>query len=110
MGGGGAKKGYFLISKGKGKIQEKVVFFINNLPQTGKMFLHWFDGNQFLKLPTKGMSFKVSCGGCNKYCEGSGYKSILQEIEAVINDICTGVGCGLRAFAAYTVDDIVLPV
>ena len=24
--------------------------------------------------------------------------------------ICRGVGCGLRAFAAYTVDDIVLPV
>ena len=82
---GGAKKGYFLISKGKGKIQEKVVFFINNLPQTGKMFLHWFDGNQCLKFPAKGMAFKVSCG-CNKYCGGSGYKSILKEIEAVIND------------------------
>jgi len=47
------------------------------------MFLHWFDGNQFLKFPAKG---KVSCGGCNKYYGGSGYKSFLKEIEAVIND------------------------
>ena len=36
-----------------------------NLLQTGKMFLYWFDGNQFLTFPAKGMAFKVSCGGCN---------------------------------------------
>ena len=44
-----------------------MVFLINNLAQTGKIFLHWFDGNQFLVFPAKGMAFKVSCGGCNKY-------------------------------------------
>ena len=50
------------------------------------MFLRWFDRNQFLKFPAKGMACKVSCGGCNKYCGGSDYKSVLKEIEAVIND------------------------
>ena len=30
-------------------------------------------------------------------------------MEAVVND-SEGLGWGLRAFAAYTVDDIVLPV
>ena len=73
------------------------------------MFLYWFDGNQFQKFPAKGMAFKVGCGECNQYYGGSGYKSFLKEIEAVIND-SQGVGWGLRAFAAYTVDDIVLPV
>ena len=73
----------FFYLKREGENSEKVVFFINNLLQTGKMFLHWFDGNQFLKFPAKG---KVSCGGCNKYYGGSGYKSFLKEIEAVIND------------------------
>ena len=73
MGGGGGgkrlggKKGYFFISIGKGKLGGKVVFLINNLAQTGKIFVHWFDGNQFLAFPAKGMAFKVSCGGCNKY-------------------------------------------
>ena len=38
-----------------------MVFFINNLAQTGKIFLHWFDGNQFLTFPAKGMAFKVHC-------------------------------------------------
>ena len=57
----------FFISIEKGKLGEKVVFLINNLAQTGKIFLHWFDGNQFLAFPAKGMAFKVSCGGCNKY-------------------------------------------
>ena len=44
-----------------------MVFLINNLAQTGKIDLHWFDRNQFLTVPAKGMAFKVSCGGCNKY-------------------------------------------
>ena len=51
----------------EGEIREEVVFLINNLAQTGKIFLHWFDRNQFLTFPAKGMAFKVSCGGCNKY-------------------------------------------
>ena len=51
----------------EGKLGEKVVFFINNLAQTGKIILHWFDGNQFLTFPAEGMAFKVSCGGFNKY-------------------------------------------
>ena len=62
----------FCISKGNGNIREKVVFSINTLPQTSKIFLHWFDGNQFLTFPAEGMAFKVSCGGCNKYLGGSG--------------------------------------
>ena len=37
-----------------------MVFLINNLAQTGKIFLHWFDGNQFLAFPAKRMAFKVS--------------------------------------------------
>ena len=57
----------FLISIGKGKLGGKVVFLINNLAQTGKIFLHWFDGNQFLAFPAKRMAFKVSCEGGNKY-------------------------------------------
>ena len=61
------EKRIFFISIGKGKLGGKVVFLINNLAQTGKIFLHWFDGNQFLAFPAKGMAFKVSCGGCNKY-------------------------------------------
>ena len=84
--GAGGENGYFFISKGKGEIREEVVFFINNLPQTGKMFLHWFDGNQFLKFRANGMAFKVSCGGCHRYHCVSGYKSSLKEIKAVIND------------------------
>ena len=73
MGGGGGVNDWggeeriFFISIEKGKLGGKVVFFINNLAQTGKIFLHWFDGNQFLAFPAKGMAFKVSCGGCNKY-------------------------------------------
>ena len=51
----------------EGEIREKVVFFISNLAQTGKILLHLFDGNQFLTFPAKGMAFKVSCGGCNGY-------------------------------------------
>ena len=46
------------------------------------MFLHWFDGNQFLT----GMAFKVSCGRCHRYYGASGYKSSLKEVKAVIND------------------------
>ena len=38
---------------------------MDNLPQTGRMVLSWFDGNQFLTFSAKGMAFKVSCGGCN---------------------------------------------
>ena len=57
----------FLCLNNKGKIRGKVLFFIDRLPQTGKMFMHWFDVNQFLTFPAKGMTFKVSCGGCNKY-------------------------------------------
>ena len=63
----GGQKGYFFISIGKGKLGAKVLFFVINLEQTGKIFLHWFDGNQFLTFPANGMVFKVSCGGCNKY-------------------------------------------
>ena len=63
----GGEERIFFISIGKGKLGGKVVFLINNLAQTGKIFLHWFDGNQFLAFPAKGMAFKVSCGGCNKY-------------------------------------------
>ena len=40
--GGGPRKGIFYLNN-KGKIREKVVFFIDKLPQTGKMLLHWFD-------------------------------------------------------------------
>ena len=59
------KERIFFISIGTGKLGGKVVFLIgfNNLAQTGKIFLHWFDGNQFLTFPAKGMVFKVSCGG-----------------------------------------------
>ena len=62
---GGGERIFFII--GKGKLGAMVLFFIINLAQTGKIFLHWFDGNQFLTFPSKGMVFKVSCGGCNKY-------------------------------------------
>ena len=54
---------FFFISIGRGKLGEKVVVLINNLAQTGKIFLHWFDGNQFLTFPANGMASKVSCGG-----------------------------------------------
>ena len=57
----------YLILIGKGKLGKKVVSCINNLAQTGKINLHWFDGNQFLTFPAEGMAFKVSCGGFNKY-------------------------------------------
>ena len=63
----GGRKDIFFISIGKGKLGAKVLFFIINFEQTGKIFLHWFDGNQFLTFPANGMVFKVSCGGCNKY-------------------------------------------
>ena len=49
---GGEIRGFeeriFLISKLRGQIRGKEVFLIDNLFSTGKMFLHWFDGNQFL--------------------------------------------------------------
>ena len=63
---GGGRKDIFYLDK-EGEIRERVVFFINNLAQTSKILLHWFDGNQFLTFPAKGMAFKVSCGGCNGY-------------------------------------------
>ena len=63
---GGGRKDIFYHDR-EGEIREKVVFFINNLAQTGKILLHLFDGNQFLTFPAKGMAFKVSCGGCNGY-------------------------------------------
>ena len=71
-GGGGTRlagrgKGFFFYLDREGEIREKVVFVINNLPQTGKIFVNWFDRNQLLAFPAKGMDFKVSCGGCNKY-------------------------------------------
>ena len=44
----GAKKGYFFYLNNKRKIREKVVILIDNLPQTGKMFLYWFVGWGFL--------------------------------------------------------------
>ena len=64
-GGGGGERIFYLDREGE--IREKVVFLINNLAQTGKIFLRWFDRNQFLIFPAKGMAFKVSCGECNKY-------------------------------------------
>ena len=64
---GGGEERIFFFSIGKGKLGEKAVFLINHLVQTGRIFLHWFDGNQFLAFPAKGMAFKVSFGGCNKY-------------------------------------------
>ena len=63
--GAGEERIFYLDREGE--IREKVVFLINNLAQTGKIYLHWFDRNQFLTVPAKGMAFKVSCGGCNKY-------------------------------------------
>ena len=60
----GGKKGFFYLDR-EGDIRQRVVLLINNLTQTGKILLHWFDGNQFLTFPAKGMAFKVSCGGCN---------------------------------------------
>ena len=42
-----------------------MVILIDNLPQTGRMFLSWCDGNQFLTFLAKGMAFKVGCGGYN---------------------------------------------
>ena len=62
----GGKKDSFYLDR-EGEIREKVVFLTNNLAQTGKIYLHWFDRNQFLTVPANGMAFKVSCGGCNKY-------------------------------------------
>ena len=62
----GARKDISYLDR-EGKIREKLIFLINNLAQTGKILLHWFDGNQFLTFPAKGMAFKVSCGGCNGY-------------------------------------------
>ena len=62
----GGRKDIFYRDR-EGEIREKVVFFINNLAQTGKIYLHWFDRNQFLTVPAKEMAFKVSCGGGNKY-------------------------------------------
>ena len=62
----GGKKGFFYLDM-EGEIRQRVVLLINNLTQTGKILLHWFDGNQFLTFPAKGMAFKVSCGGCNGY-------------------------------------------
>ena len=62
MGGGGGER-IFFISIGKEKLGEKVVVLINNLAQTGKIFLHWFDENQFLTFPANGMASKVSCAG-----------------------------------------------
>ena len=44
----GAKKGYFFYLNNKRKIREKVVILIDNLLQTGKMFLYWFVGWGFL--------------------------------------------------------------
>ena len=72
MGGGGGvndwggRNDIFYLNR-EGEIRGKGGLFINNLAQTGKIVLHWFDGNQFLAFPAKGMAFKVSCGGCNKY-------------------------------------------
>ena len=63
---GGGRKDIFYLDK-EGEIRERVVFFINNLAQTSKILLHWFDRNQFLTFSSKGMAFKVSCGGCNGY-------------------------------------------
>ena len=71
----GGKERIFFNLNNKRKIREKVVILIDNLLQNGKMFLYWFDGNHFL---TKGMAFKVSCGGCNTYYGSSGYKSSLK--------------------------------
>ena len=66
MEGGGQRKNiFYLNNKRKSELREKVVILIDNLLRTGRMFLSWFDGNQFLTLPTKGMAFKVSCGGFN---------------------------------------------
>ena len=62
---GGEERIFYLDREGE--IRQRVVFSINNLTQTGKILLHWFDGNQFLTFPAKGMAFKVSCGGCNGY-------------------------------------------
>ena len=79
--GGGRRKDIFLSQKGRGKLEKKKGvsgLLINNLPQTGKMFLHWVDGNQFLKFPANGMAFKVSCGGCHRCYGALGYKSSLK--------------------------------
>ena len=97
---GGCKERIFSYLKREGENSGKRRLFINNLPQSGKIFLRWFNGNQSLKFPTKGMAFKVSCGGCKKckkYYGGSGYKSILKEIEAVIN-YRLGGRMGLKSF------------
>ena len=56
------EKGFFYLDR-EGEIRGKGGFLINNLAQTGKIFLHWFDGNQFLTFPANGMASKVSCGG-----------------------------------------------
>ena len=63
---GGGRKDISYLDR-EGEIREKLVFLISNLAQTGKILLHWFDGNQFLTFPAKRMAFKVSCGGCNGY-------------------------------------------
>ena len=85
MGGGGGKrlgvggrKDIFCLKR-EGGNKRIGGLLINNLPQTGKMFLHWFDGNQFLKFPANGMAFKVSCGGCHRCYGASGYKSSLKK-------------------------------
>ena len=63
---GGDKERLFFYLNNERKIREEVVFFIDNLPQTGKMFLHWSDENLFLTFPAKPVAFKVSCGWCDK--------------------------------------------
>ena len=44
----GGKERIFLNLNNKRKIREKVVILIDNLLQTGKMFLYWFVGCGFL--------------------------------------------------------------
>ena len=63
---GGDKERLFFYLNNERKIREEVVFFIDNLPQTGKMFLHWSDENLFLTFPAKPVAVKVSCGWCDK--------------------------------------------
>ena len=90
MGEGGKRLGrqrkdiFYLNNKRKSELREKVVILIDNLPQTGRMFLSWCDGNQFLTFPAKGMAFKVSCGGCNN--RGIKLQMWSSKNEAVIND------------------------
>ena len=44
----GGKERIFFYLNNKRKIREKVVILIDNLLQTGKMFLYWFVGWGFL--------------------------------------------------------------